>query len=288
MFRTDHARRLARLALATSALASVAPACAKTIAVTQANLAASLANAQPGDLLALAPGGYGVVTVPRKVWKNPIVIDASKATLAGIVIYRASGVTWKGGTVIGSIYGVSIRESSNVTVIGADISAALRGVVVNESTDIKLQKNKLHHLRSDGIDIVGQNILVEGNVISDIMPAADDHPDGVQIWSVAAMPSQNIIVRGNTITGNMQGIFARTPVIGVKKLTVTGNRVTVSYPNAIVLLDATNSVATGNVVKSPSNGIHSKANMRVEGVGNVACGNAVPDVPKAAPAAPCG
>lgn len=269
-------------------LTIAAPVAAKTFNADQSNLTKTLNAMGPGDTVILAPGGYGVVAVPRKSWQTPINIDARAASLAGVVLFKVAGVNWTGGTVVGTMYGVSVSDSTRVSVSGVDVSGAARGIVINDSTDVKILKNRLHHLRTDGIDIVGQRVLVEGNIISDMNPILGDHPDGVQMWS-SDQQTRDIIVRNNTITGKMQGIFARSTTLGLRNLTVTGNKVLVDYPNGVVLLNTQASKATGNSVKSISGAKVVKANMRVEGgADNVACGNTVPDVPRAPAAQACG
>ncbi len=268
-------------------LLAVQPAAARTVAVTQANLVQSFNNAQPGDHLVLAPGGYGLVVLPRKVWAQAITVDARSAAMTGIVMRYTSGVEWSGGTIVGTSYGVSIRDSQRITIANMNISGAQRGIVINGSTDIKIQKNKLYGLQTDGVDVVGANVLVENNTITDMHPVAEDHPDGIQVWSTAEFRSRDIIIRNNTIIGNMQGVFARAAGIGMDRLTVVGNKVTTMWGNGIALLDAYDSVAKGNTVHAAT-GSRYKANMRVEGARNVTCANIVPDVPRAAAALPCG
>lgn len=257
------------------------PVAAKTVYASQGNLPQLLNAAAPGDTIILMPGGYGAVVMPRKSWQTPINVDARAATMSGVVMFKASGVNWTGGTIIGTGYGISIQQSSRINVTGTDISAAQRGIVVNWSTDIKLVGNKLHGLRTDGIDVVGQRVLVEGNTIWDMNPIEGDHPDGIQLWSANGEQTRDVIVRGNTITGTMQGIFGRAPELGMSKIVVTGNKVSVSYPNGVVLMDVASTTATSNVVKSIVSAKFTKANMRVEGVDIIACNNTVPDVPKA-------
>ncbi|CAM3239768.1 hypothetical protein SPAN111604_12670 [Sphingomonas antarctica] len=284
---THKTRTLVRACVLACAFIAAAPAAARSIAVNQSTLVQGMNAAQPGDTIVLAPGGYGVIAVPRKVWQQPITIDARAASMTGIVMFKVSGVNWTGGTIIGSLLGISISNSDRVNITGADVSGAIKGIVVNNSSDIKLLRNKLHALRSDGIDVVGQRVLVEGNTITDMRPVAGDHPDGIQIWSANDEQTRDITVRGNSITGASQGIFARAPALGLSNLVVTGNKVFVDYGNGIVLLDTKDSIATGNSVKSTTNGQFDKANMRVEGYNNMACSNVVPDVPKAPAAQVC-
>ena len=259
---------------------------AKTIIVNQANWTKAISAAAPGDKIVLSPGGYGVINVPRKNWLTPITIDASSAVMSGVVMLGVSGVTWIGGTVIGSIYGISIRNSSRISITGVDISLAQRGIVINSSDDIRIIKNRLHHLRTDGVDIVGQRVVVEGNIISNMLPVVGDHPDGIQMWSTADYKTRDVTVRANVVSGAMQGIYGSAPGVGLENIRVTGNKVTVTYGNGIVLGDATGTIATGNIVQSPT-GAKNKANMRILGSYNLACGNTVPDVPQADAARPC-
>jgi nitrous oxidase accessory protein NosD len=281
-----HARTILR-ASALMCLTVAAPAAARSWIVDQTNIVSAMNSAGPGDTITLVPGGYGVVSLPRKTWQTPITIDARAATVSGVVFFKASGVNWVGGSIIGSVYAVSIQFSSHINVSNADISGAIRGIVINGSSDLKIQRNKLHDLRSDGIDVIGQRVLIEGNTILSMSPIPGDHPDGIQLWSANNEQTSDITIRGNTITGSMQGIFGRAPALGMSNLVVTGNKVYVDYANGIVLGDTTDSIVTGNSVKSTTLGQFDKANMRVEGANNMACGNVVPDVPKAIANQPC-
>jgi nitrous oxidase accessory protein NosD len=269
-----------------AAVAFAMPAAAKTVQINQSTIVQAMAQAQPGDTLVLAAGGYGTVALPRKSWQTPITIDARAAQLSGVVFFKTAGVTWLGGRIVGTGYGVSIRDSDRITVKSTEISDAVRGIVINNGTDIKIQSNKLHDLQTDGIDVVGQRILVEGNVITDMKPVAGDHPDGIQIWSANDEQTTDVTVRNNTVTGMSQGIFARSTVLGLRKIVITGNKTTIAYGNGIVLLNAQDSTATGNTVKSVAARL-AKANMRIEGINNVNCGNVVPDVPTALANLPC-
>lgn len=271
---------------AIACLTIASPALARTFNADQGNLTKTLNAMGPGDTVVLSPGGYGVVVVPRKSWQTPINVDARAASLTGVVMYKVAGVNWNGGTVIGTTYGVSIRASQRITVANMDISAAVRGIVINQGTDIKIQKNKMHNLRTDGVDIVGRNVLVENNTVTDMHPNAVDHPDGYQVWSTEEFISSDITIRNNVASGNMQGVFARAGGLRIDRLTVTGNQIATMWGNGIALLDSHDSVAKGNTVRRAP-GSRWKANFRVEGKGNTACGNIAPDVPKAVAVQPC-
>jgi nitrous oxidase accessory protein NosD len=265
-------------------LAMAAPAVARTTFVTQGSIAGALNVAAPGDTIILLPGGYGVVALPRKSWQTPINIDARAATMSGVVFFKTGGVNWTGGTIIGTGYGVSISNSERISVSATDVSGGTRGIVINNSTDVKVLRNKLHGLRTDGVDIVGQRILVEGNQIWDMSPAPADHPDGIQMWNATGSQTRDVTIRGNIITGAMQGIFGRSTGVPLSNIVVTGNRVTVDYPNGIVVTNTEDSIITGNVVRSQGS---FKVNLRVDGANLMACGNTVPDVPKAYGAQSC-
>ena len=258
-----------------------------TLSANPTTIQAVLNKAKPGDRIVLTKASYPTVKFPSKTWApQPLFVDASRAQIVSIVAHRVSGVIISGGAISGpDTYGIGLRDSSRISILNMDISNVWRGIVVGPATDVLIRGNNLHALRVDGIDVIGQRIVIDRNTIRDFKPIEGDHPDGIQLWSVK-IPTEDVRIVGNTITGKMQGIFGRTPGIGLVRIFVQGNVVRNSYPNGIVLMDATDSVVTGNDVRwlgdKPG-----KSNMRVEGARNRACGNTVFDVPKALVAGRC-
>jgi len=108
----------------------------------------------------------------------------------------------------------------------------------------------------------------------------------------------DIVIRGNVMEGEMQGIFLGNHVRkgvddgGFDRITIENNEVTVSFPQGIGLFDARDSVVRNNTVRTiPGstlpNGKRVRANLRVTGTGNRVCGNKVTAIPKHSASRPC-
>lgn len=294
------------LALAACGTGAIA---ASSVTASPATLDARLRQAHDGEVITLAPGDYGLVTVPQRSHAKPVVLDAAKATFSGIVIRKADGIAIRGGTVVapgGKSYGIAIDRASHVTIDGMKITGAHRGVVVNMSSDIALTNNQLTGLISDGIDIaLSRRMVVSGNSCRDFNPiwavydAAGkrlrdgDHPDCIQAWSrPTAPPSADIVVTGNDIEVTGQGIFFGNHVRngvddgGFDRIRIENNKVRVGLPRGITLGNGRDSVVRNNDVSTipgsvlPNNGRPVHANIEVTGTGNLVCGNRVPAVPR--------
>jgi nitrous oxidase accessory protein NosD len=244
---------------------------APTGPATPETLKARLEAAKGGETIRLAPGDYGVVTFPRRVYSPEITLDARAATFTGLVLMKGGGVTVKGGTVVGPggrSYGISIRGADNVRIEGMRITGAHRGVVVNESQNIALVDNELTGLISDGIDVaLSSKVLVQRNRCHDFSPNLavfdangkkirdGDHPDCIQAWSrPTRAPTSDIQVLDNVIeSGRMQGIFFGNHVRngvddgGFDRILIRGNRLKVNMLG-ITLADARDSVVRDNIV----------------------------------------
>ena len=82
--------------------------------------------------------------------------------------------------------GVVIRGCRNITLEGSDIRNWFRGMVISESTGIVLRGNRVHDIRSDGVDFAQvRDVLVEGNHFGPFLRALDagDHADMIQFWT---------------------------------------------------------------------------------------------------------
>ncbi|MDZ3833684.1 MAG: NosD domain-containing protein [Sphingopyxis sp.] len=264
-----------------------------------------IASARGGETIVLPAGMTGVLTIRRKTFSPAITIDAGAATLTGIVLDQANGVTVKGGTIIGPggrSYGVSIRSSENIRIADMQITGAHRGVVVNESHGITLTGLNLVGLISDGINIaLSRKILIERNRCRDFRPNIatfdasgkrirdGDHPDCIQAWSrPTAPPVSDVSVIGNDMDGAMQGIFFGNHVRGgiddggFDRIVIKDNVVRVSYPHAIALIDVRGATITGNRISTVPGAVQPNqphrpvvARMNLRGSDIKACDNSV-------------
>ena len=60
--------------------------------------------------------------------------------------------------------------------------------------------NAVDHFAADGIQAMGSDLLLQGNVIRDAYKVDDNHDDGIQCYPFgAATECRNVVIRGNTI-----------------------------------------------------------------------------------------
>lgn len=302
--RLPFAAALSAIALVACSSASSAPPASANAPATPETLAARLKAAKGGETIRLAPGDYGAVRFPRGTYSPAITLDAAGATFEGLVLFGTSGVTVRGGNVVGPggrSYGISIRDAKDVRIEGMKISGAHRGVVVNESEDIALVGNELTGLISDGINVaLSRRILVQRNRCHDFSPnlavfdAAGkkirdgDHPDCIQAWSRPTKPPvSDVQVLDNVMEGGMQGIFFGNHVRdgvddgGFDRVTIRGNRIRVNMIG-IMLGDGRDSVVESNHVDLWPGPIFPtrpnfrlKPGIRITGDRNRACGNVI-------------
>ncbi len=117
--------------------------------------------------------------------------------------------------------GLSARGVTRLIVERSVIRGFYRGLSVGEGTDVRILRNDLYDLRSDGMNFVkATGLLVEANVIRDFKRSFDsqDHADMIQFWSMNAdYPSTDVLIRRNLLTaGNgdhTQAIFMRNEAV---------------------------------------------------------------------------
>lgn len=276
---------------------------------TPATLLAKLQRARDGEVIELGSGNFGMVTLPARIHAIPIVLDASRATFAGIVIRKAEGVVVKGGSIQapgGRSYGILIDRSAHISIEGMKISGAHRGLVINVSSDVSVTGNTLTGIISDGIDIaLSRRVLIDRNTCRDFTPTPavydnagkrlrdGDHPDCIQAWSrPSEPPTADITVTNNDIEVSGQGIFFGNHIRsgiddgGFDRVRIEHNRVRVGFPNAIAVGNGRNSVVRFNDVSAipgsvlPNKPIRVRANINVSGDQSVVCGNKLADFPR--------
>lgn len=291
---------IATVAVSACDVAASAPAGPATPATLKAHLDA----AKGGETIRLAPGDYGVVTFPRRVYSPAITLDAGAASFAGLVLMNTGGVTVRGGRIDGPggrSYGISIRGADGVRIENMRISGAHRGVVVNESQNVALVGNELTGLISDGINIaLSRKVLVQRNTCHDFSPNLavfdangkklrdGDHPDCIQAWSRPSRPPvSDVQVLDNVMEGRMQGIFFGNHVRdgiddgGFDRVTIRGNRLKVNMLG-ITLGNARDSVVEDNSVEQFPGPVFAtrpnfrmKPGVRIVGGNATGCGNTV-------------
>lgn len=143
-------------------------------------------------------------------------------------------------------FGLSITGGFSISVTGCAIQRCARGIMLTDTNDVKLARNDLSAIRSDGIDIVASSdIDVIANQMSGFTPflpgdpAIDDHPDGIQFWTKGAKAGcarvrliNNLIVFSPDARG--QGIFGGDDDLGYADFTIDANLIISPLWNAIL------------------------------------------------------
>lgn len=298
------------------AVACALPAQAATRYATPSTLAFTLAQAQPGDTVALAFGNYGDVVLPVRNNRVPITIEASQATLRTLMIRGTAGWTWKGGKILTPLppaawRNVMIDNARRIEVSGVTLSAGHTGVLVTRgSSDIVLRNNIATGLQSDGFNIATAtrvtltgNSCTSFNPITPVFDAAGrmlkdgTHPDCIMMWSEKGKPAtSDITITSNRMSGKMQGITAFWhPTLGrdkVYRIKAIGNIVDVTYWHGISLDYAPGSEVRGNRVTSAAgarmlNYPYGPIRTWLKANEGVACGNSVEDFPTGEGTAAC-
>ncbi|MDX2210566.1 MAG: right-handed parallel beta-helix repeat-containing protein [Sphingopyxis sp.] len=228
-----------------------------------------IANAKPGETIDIPSTFSGPLVISGKHYATPITLRNNSSIVQSILIRNSSNIIVEGGAVIGGPdvrYAVHIDYAQSVTIRGMDITGAVRGLVINRSEAVGVFGNRLSGLRTDGINAAeSRKIVIEGNSCSNfnpILPVYDaagnlvkdgDHPDCIQLWSrPTTAPTADIVIRGNSMTGYMQGIFLGNHIRdgvddgGFDRVTIENNYMDISFPNGIV-------VGAGRVVRIVGN-----------------------------------
>jgi nitrous oxidase accessory protein NosD len=270
-----------------------------------------VARARPGDTITLEPGDYGRVNVQNLNFAKAVTVKGSGAIFRTIRLWSVTGLHFDGISVAtppgGRTMGVDIRRASDVRLDSITVTGSRIGIGIGRSSDIAVTNSSLSGLQSDGINIaLSRKIMISGNSCRDFSPIhseydangtltkVGDHPDCIQSWSRPDLPPvADILVENNRMEGDMQGIFFGNHIRngvddgGFDRIIVRNNIVRVTHPNGIALLDARDSIVTGNRVSTFPGGVNPRrpgarvrSMLRVKGgTGNRACGNVIADFP---------
>jgi len=243
------------------ALASCHPAHANTYNATPATSAAVLSAVQSGDVINLAPGTYKL-TFTRK-FNPPITIVAPLTATMTITHKGSSGVNHQGGTVANALgtgvagYGASVVQGDHLSFTGMLFSTNQRALVLDRSHDIVVDNNNLTKMRIDGIDIAAgsYNITVTNNKCY-AFNTGTTHPDCIQGWSRPGLIVHDVLVKGNSSSGDNQGIFFGNHVRngvddgGFDRIVIDSNYVEgLNWPRGITLAACRKCAVTNNTTK---------------------------------------
>jgi hypothetical protein len=131
------------------------------------------------------------------------------------------------------IVGLTIDWTDKTRVINSEFTQLGRAGVFGGVSNAIVANNKVHGVRSDGFDFnAAQNVLIEGNIITNFQRIPKDHPDGIQFWTARTpRPSTDIVIRNNQVIQGegygSQGIFMRDEGLNMpyERVTIENNLV---------------------------------------------------------------
>lgn len=257
--------RIATRGLAAAVLAGSTLTAAATIIATPATVVDVISHAAAGDTVKLAPGNYDPFALKQHRWSQPVIIDATAATLRSVRLNDISGLTWRGGTFDGGEaerYGLNVQFSDHIVVDSVKFSHFLRnGLNIGSVSDGRVVNNSFFDSGSDGIDIaLSRRIVVDHNRCTDFHPTPGAHPDCIQLWSrPTAPPTADIVISNNQAIGDMQGFTMFNHVRngvddgGFDRITIENNLARVTNYNGIAVSACRQCIVRHNRVESLPN-----------------------------------
>jgi hypothetical protein len=254
---------------------------AASLSATSLNLKSVFASAAPGDTIRLT-GDFGSVNLSNRNFSSTVTIDATKARFndslsiysvtnlkiyggtfgsattatrnaRAIGIFNSNNIVLQKNTVIGngSGMGVTFQNVTNGSVVSGSFSNLKLGLGVTSSRDIRISSNLFNRMSSDGVNIADSHrVLASTNTCSGTIVGPGNHPDCIQLWSLAGRPVQSdITLSKNTATGATQGFTSFDPDRGGGlRISMLNNIVSTSYPQGIACYNCVDSKFTGNVL----------------------------------------
>lgn len=158
----------------------------------------------------------------------------------------------------GAGIGVFIAGSRDVEISGNNFTGLRSGIVLHRVESFRATGNVFERMRSDGIQVAeSRHGLVEQNSCRSTRILSTEHPDCIQMWSRAASPpTADMIIRGNRIEGDTQGIgmfnHVRNGVNdgGFDRILIEDNEIDISYPHAIAVYEGRDSVVRNNRIRT--------------------------------------
>jgi parallel beta-helix repeat protein len=206
---------------------------ADILCASAAELTAALGVAKAGDRILLQEGNYSNVQLKNLVFGSAVTITSADpgqpATLTGLTVSNSQGLVisnlhldfsapwtvWNAqvlsskditlanlsihgslnGTPADDQSGILIRSSSGVRVTGSEFQQLDHGISLTDSSDVRVDNNRMHDLRADGIVAVGTSrVQIVGNSFTDFYPVSGDHPDAIQFLTRGATARATDIV----------------------------------------------------------------------------------------------
>ena len=230
---------------------------------SQSQLLSTLKTAKGGDILKLAAGDYGTVTIKGAFASKLTITSADEdnpATFDKITVKNGTNIALDHLKFEGSGMGTGlyVRDSSGISVSNSDFSKLQYGLFFGTSENVSVSGNHFTEMWHDamrfaGID--GANI-VKNSYIESGSEVGYTHKDFIQFWAVSAnkeYPSKNIVITGNefiTHDADSHGIFLNNgETRGMyENITITNNYISTNHPHAITVSPVKNLVIDNNTV----------------------------------------
>lgn len=264
------------------------PATAATLQANAFTAVAILGLAKSGDRIVLS-GDLGRLTLARRRFEPPLMIDASRATITGLNLNGVEGVVICGGVWLNADvpngaairidrsagvrierarfvgpgeraggqsqgYGVQVLNAKDIAVIDSVVTGFRSGVTMYDVEGFAVERNTFQRMSADGF--IGGSVrkgMLADNSASGFHIIKDEHPDGIQLFSPAGLPaSSDVVITRNRITGDTEGIglYPGTKELGYDRITITNNDIAVSYPPAIAVYGVRGLVLKDNKVRT--------------------------------------
>jgi nitrous oxidase accessory protein NosD len=214
------------------------PAAAKTLQAASAeDLLNNLQAAEAGDVVLLAPGSYGAVTIRRIKRPGAVTIasgqDNARATFTSLTLQECSNLVVRGVDIavapettglkvlssekialdrlvihgspapdaVGAGQGVLVRNSVDVSVSQTEFHHLINALAHLDNDGLTITRNLFHDLRVDGVRGGGSSrVTISHNAFWNFFRAPKDHPDAIQFWTTNTTASaRSIEIVGNLI-----------------------------------------------------------------------------------------
>ena len=104
--------------------------------------------------------------------------------------------------------GIGARSATDLIVIGNTIENTAFGLAFDYNSDnTDVINNTVKYYKGDGMRVISDHMLIQGNLITDCIDVDENHDDGIQGWSRGEDNRSgggvvtDVVIRGNTIIG---------------------------------------------------------------------------------------
>lgn len=234
------------------------------VVTTKAQLEAAITAAASGDVILLAPGNYGALTVNNKQ-NGPVLRSqntSNKARLTTTQLYNCSGFTLDALELVSTSRAVLMNNCNNMVVQNCDFTDGEKGIAINNGSNFEIAYNVFNNLNNDAIAASGVDELwIHHNIVGQMaVPAGSAHNDVVQIHPTQGT-SSNITIEDNDFRPGQLAVQLILFGFGMtgNNFTVRRNTIIGGHPYGIQSdSNITNLTITDNVVVSdpdiPGNG----------------------------------